>query len=92
MGEYTQPNGWIHPIAFKRTETAFLGIFPSNGYHHTTNQSNTLETGFPAQETLNRENANQQNRENETSRAKQARKQGKQALNSIKSLIVIQYA
>jgi len=43
-------------MAFKRTETAFLGVFPSNGYGHTTNQSKRLETGFTLQETTNQRN------------------------------------
>ena len=64
LGEYTQwvntpkPIGWIHPMAFKRTETAFLGVFPSTGYNHTKHQSKRLETGFKRQQTLFTTNSN----------------------------------
>ena len=36
--------------AHKRTETAFLGVFPSIRHGHTTRQSKRLESAFPAQE------------------------------------------
>jgi len=37
-------------MAFKRTETAFLGVFPSGRYGHTTSQSKRLESAFTLQE------------------------------------------
>ena len=46
-------------IAFKRTETARLGVFPSNGCGHTKTLSKRLETGFKRQETLFRHNRQQ---------------------------------
>jgi hypothetical protein len=76
-------------IAFKRTETGFLGVFPSMRYGHIKTLSKRLERASKAQETTNGQNADQQNRENETSREKQHRKQGKQALKGFKTIIVI---
>jgi len=50
----TSKNASISRIAFKRTKTGFLGVFPSGRYGHTKRQSNTLETGFLRRETTNR--------------------------------------
>jgi hypothetical protein len=49
--------GFFNTKAFKRTETGFLGVFPSNGYPHTTSQSKRLESAFTLQETPNQRNA-----------------------------------
>jgi hypothetical protein len=43
-------HGLFNANAHKRTETAFLGVFPSGRYGHTPSQSNTLESAFPLQE------------------------------------------
>jgi hypothetical protein len=42
--------GLFNANAHKRTETAFLGVFPSGRYGHTLSQSKRLESAFPAQE------------------------------------------
>jgi hypothetical protein len=42
--------GLFNAKAFKRTETAFLGVFPSGRHGHTKRQSKRLERAFPAQQ------------------------------------------
>jgi hypothetical protein len=59
----TSINASISRIAFKRTETGFLGVFPSIGYHHTKTLSKRLETAFLAQETTNRKNVYQHDKQ-----------------------------
>jgi hypothetical protein len=49
-------HGFFNANAHKRTETGFLGVFPSNGHGYTISQSKRLETAFPAQETTNQRN------------------------------------
>ena len=55
----TSKNASNSRIAFKRTETARQGVFPSNGCGHTKRQSKRLETAFKRQETLFRLNRQQ---------------------------------
>jgi hypothetical protein len=55
---FNAKNASISRIAFKRTETVFLGIFHSIRHGYTKRQSKRLETGFPAQETPNQRNDN----------------------------------
>jgi hypothetical protein len=52
-------------IAFKRTETAFLGVFPSVRHGHTKRQSKRLETTFTLQETPNGQNVKQHDRQHD---------------------------
>jgi hypothetical protein len=40
---FNAKNASISRIAFKRTKTAFLGVFPSIGYPHSKRQSKRLE-------------------------------------------------
>jgi hypothetical protein len=46
----TSKNASISRITHKRTETAFLGVFPSNGYLHTLSQSKRLERASKARQ------------------------------------------
>jgi hypothetical protein len=69
---FNAKNASISRITHKRTETAFLGVFPSIGYHHTKTLSKRLERAFPAQETPNRQNVYQHD--------KQAQQTGKTGL------------
>jgi hypothetical protein len=49
-GLFTHKRAWNSRIAFKRTETAFLGVFPLFRSLHTTNERKRAKRAFPAQE------------------------------------------